>query len=204
MNLDNTPHKDEISAIQWMPDGSQFVVSSLDSRVVFYDTMGNVVRNWNMGNLQVRDLAITPDSLRIVAATTWLRRVPVQNQLTQSSSQRPESTDTGRAHRSSDDPFEYGNMDRGVVVIRISDHDVVDYTSDTKQSDVTSVKLSHDGQTILVSCAPDELQVYSLEPHLHLQRKFVGHVHSQYQIKSCFGAPKDRFVLSGSEGECFA
>lgn len=200
VNLDNSPHKDEISAVQWMPDGSQFVVCSLDPRVVFYDALGNIVRNWNMGNMQLRDIAITPDCTRIVAATTWLRRVPVQNQLTQSSSQRPES-EGSRAHRSGDDPFEYGNMDRGVVVIRISDHEVVDYTSDTKQSDVTSVKLSHDGQTVLISCMPDELQVYALEPHLHLLRKFVGHVHCRYQIKSCFGAPKDRFVLSGSEGE---
>jgi WD40 repeat protein len=197
VTIDNSPHKDEISAVQWLPDGSQFVVCSLDPRVVFYDLSGTITRNWSLGHMQLRDIVITPDCSRIVAATTWLRRVPVQNQLTQSSSQRPEVDVTHT--RRNDDPFEYGNMDRGVVVIRIEDHEVIDFTSDTKQVDVTSVKLSHDGKSVLVSCMPDELQLYSLEGRLQLTRKFVGHVHARYQIKSCFGAPKDRFVLSGSE-----
>ncbi|CAK9781241.1 WD40 repeat-like protein [Cutaneotrichosporon oleaginosum] len=197
VTLEDTPHKDEISAVQWLPDGSQFVVCSLDPRVVFYDRSGTITRNWSLGNMQLRDFAITPDCSRIVAATTWLRRVPVQNQLTQSSSQRPE-VDVTRARRN-DDSFEYGNMDRGVVVIRIDNHEVIDFTSDTKQVDVTSVKLSHDGKSVLVSCMPDELQLYSLEGRLQLTRTFVGHVHARFQMKSCFGAPRDRFVLSGSE-----
>ncbi|BEJ00907.1 hypothetical protein CcaverHIS631_0507640 [Cutaneotrichosporon cavernicola] len=197
VTIENSPHKDEISAVQWLPDGSQFVVCSLDPRVVFYDLSGSITRNWSLGHMQLRDIVITPDCSRIVAATTWLRRVPVQNQLTQSSSQRPE-VDVTHSRRN-DDTFEYGNMDRGVVVIRIEDHEVVDFTSDTKQVDVTSVKLSHDGKSVLISCMPDELQLYSLEGRLQLTRKFIGHVHARYQIKSCFGAPKDRFVLSGSE-----
>jgi WD40 repeat protein len=93
----------------------------------------------------------------------------------------------------------YGNMEHGVAVIRIADRDIVDYVSDIQCSDVTSLKLSHDGKRVLVSCAPDELQLFALEPHLHVVRKYVGHVQSRFLIRSSFGATKDRFVLSGSE-----
>jgi len=31
-----SPHSDQISAIQWKSDSSEFIVSSLDCKVVFY------------------------------------------------------------------------------------------------------------------------------------------------------------------------
>jgi hypothetical protein len=43
--------------------------------------------------------------------------------------------------------------------------------------------------------------MWTVEPHLRFLRKFTGHVQGRFLIRSCFGAPKDRFVLSGSEGE---
>lgn len=42
--------------------------------------------------------------------------------------------------------------------------------------------------------------MWNLHPQLKFMRRFTGHVHSRYLIRSGFGATKDRFVLSGSEG----
>lgn len=42
--------------------------------------------------------------------------------------------------------------------------------------------------------------MWNLHPQLKFIRRFTGHVHSRYLIRSGFGATKDRFVLSGSEG----
>jgi WD40 repeat protein len=172
-----------------MPDGSQFVVSSLDQQIIFYDRNGGFLRQWTTLNLQVSDFAITPDGTRIVAATTAVQRVRVGDKLKPSISVRDDS--------GSNQAFE--RMPHGVHIIRISDNEILHYISDINASDVTSVRLSHDGQRVLLSCAPDELQMFSIEPHLHFMRKFVGHVQSRFIIRSAFGAPKDRFVLSGSE-----
>lgn len=42
--------------------------------------------------------------------------------------------------------------------------------------------------------------MWSVQPQLKFIRRFTGHVHNRYLIRSGFGATKDRFVLSGSEG----
>lgn len=190
---DNSPHTDTISAIQWLPDGSQFVAASMDTSVVFYDRNGSFVHTWTIkDNIQVLDLCITPDGSRIVAATRYLRRVPDQNKLKPAISVRDETV------KASGD-VNFAQMEYGLAVMRIAEKDIVDFISDIKTTQVTSLRLSHDGKRVLVSCQPDELQMFALEPHLHLTRKFVGHVQSRFLIRSAFGAPKDRFILSGSE-----
>ena len=84
------------------------------------------------------------------------------------------------------------------------------------QRDVTGIKLSWDGKRILINCNPDvssvgsslvradmidqEIQMWTLDP-LKPMRNFKGHMQNLFLIRSGFGAPKDRFVLSGSEGE---
>lgn len=160
----------------------------MDCTINFYDVTGKIIHKWLVRSLQIGDFAITPDGTRIVAVTTAMRRVSVQNKLKPTISARI-----------IEDDFQYGNMNRGLTVMRIADREIIDYVADIKASDVTSLKLSHDGQRVLVSCAPDELQVFGLDPHLHMLRKFVGHVQSRFLIRSAFGAPKDRFILSGSE-----
>lgn len=43
--------------------------------------------------------------------------------------------------------------------------------------------------------------MWTIQPQLKFLRRFTGHVHNRYLIRSGFGATKDRFVLSGSEGQ---
>lgn len=163
--------------------------------MVFYDRSGDVLHKWAIPTLQVIDFAVTPDGTRIVAATTWLRRMPVLSKLKPTiSAPHKYAAATG-----ANDTVDFSPMDHGIAIIRIEDRDIIDFVSDIKSSEVTSLRLSHDGKRIILSCAPDELQMFAIEPHLHLVRKFVGHVQSRFLIRSGFGAPKDRFVLSGSE-----
>lgn len=194
-----SPHTDTISAVQWLPDGSKFVVSSLDCYLVFYDASGTVLHKWNINSIQISDFAITPDGSKLVAATTILKRTHGQGasgKLKPSISARVvDGTDTATW----EDGLQYANMDHGLVVINLADRDIVEYVTDMKCSGVTSIKLSHDGRRALISCTPDQMQLYSLDPHPHFVRQYMGHVQSRFLIRSGFGAPKDRFVLSGSE-----
>ncbi|ODN76638.1 hypothetical protein L202_05285 [Cryptococcus amylolentus CBS 6039] len=68
-------HTDTISAIQWMPSGSEFLVASMDCRIIFYNRKGMLLRQWSTFPLQFNDFALTPDGSRIVAITTPLKRV---------------------------------------------------------------------------------------------------------------------------------
>jgi hypothetical protein len=45
------------------------------------------------------------------------------------------------------------------------------------------------------------IHVLALEPSLRLIRKYDGHVQKRFLVRSGFGAAKDRFIISGSEGE---
>jgi WD40 repeat protein len=167
-------------------------VADMECLLRFYDRNGAQLDKWTIQAHQVIDFAITPDGKRIVAATTWKRRAHIQNKLKPSISSRDESISA-----SADQPF--GKMDRCIAIINLEDKDIVHFVSDVKATEITSIRLSHDGKRILLSCQPDELQIYAIEPHLHFVRKFVGHIQNHFLIRSGFGAPKDRFILSGSE-----
>ena len=101
--MGTSQHTDTISAIQWKPDGSEFLVSSMDCKLIFYvsralailpliqivkSPAGTVVRQWSFNSLQVGDFVITPDCTHIVAVTTSLKRVPIENKLKPSMSAR--------------------------------------------------------------------------------------------------------------------
>ncbi|OCF74989.1 hypothetical protein I204_03836 [Kwoniella mangroviensis CBS 8886] len=198
-------HSDTISAIQWLPDGSEFVVASMDCKVAFYSPSGSLLRQWSTKDRQLKDFVITPDGKRIIAITTLLKRVFHNDKLRQSMSSRPseeseiiESTTAIGPNGASLAPFYYATMEYSLMMIRIADHNIIDSSQDLR-CETTSIRLSSDGKRVIVSCAPDEIQVWSIDPGFRYIRKHSGHVQGRYLIRSAFGAPKDRFVLSGSE-----
>ncbi|WWC87896.1 uncharacterized protein L201_002795 [Kwoniella dendrophila CBS 6074] len=201
----SSQHSDTISAIQWLPDGSEFIVSSMDCKVVFYDLTGHLLRQWSAFPLQLNDFVITPDGKRIVAITTPLKRVSHNDKLKQSMSARPsdESETIGPVTNIGPNggpmaPFQYATMEHSIAIIRIADHEIIDWSQDLR-CETTSIKISSDGKKVIVSCTPDEIQVWSIDPALRYLRKHSGHVQGHFLIRSCFGAPKNRFILSGSE-----
>nr|XP_019012068.1 WD-repeat protein [Kwoniella pini CBS 10737]OCF50849.1 WD-repeat protein [Kwoniella pini CBS 10737] len=201
----SSQHSDTISAIQWLPDGSEFIVASMDCKVVFYAPTGHLLRQWSTFPIQLNDFVVTPDGKRIVAITTPLKRVSHNDRLKQSMSARPsDETETIGPVTSIGPnggplaPFQYATMEHSLAVIRIADHEIIDWSQDLR-CETTSIKISSDGRRVIVSCTPDEIQVWSIDPGLRYLRKHSGHVQGHFLIRSCFGAPKDRFVLSGSE-----
>lgn len=77
---------------------------------------------------------------------------------------------------------------------------------------LTSCSVSASGQYMLLSVAPEELQVWDISPldnfeRPFLKQKFLGQSQAIYMIRSCFGYmktydQKEELVLSGSDDGC--
>ena len=168
-----------------------------------------MVRSWSFNSLQIGDFVITPDCKTVIAISVTLNRVSADSRLNPAMSARPvDSLAEGTVHAS---PFAYQSMERGLISLRLADKAITSWVCDGRpqsngrmsgdlQCEITSIKLSQDGKKVLVSCSPDEMQLWSIEPQFRLIRKFTGHSQTRFLIRSSFGAPKDRFILSGSEG----
>ncbi|KAK4686064.1 WD repeat-containing protein 26, partial [Tremellales sp. Uapishka_1] len=195
-----TSHQDTISAVHWMPDGSQFIAASMDCKMVFYSPLGQIVRSWDFRTLQIIDFAITSDQQRMIAATNSIKRVAVDNKMKPSLSARNADPplEVRSDFRDEFSEFKYTNMEHCLSVIRLSDKEFIDTSKDLK-CEVTGIKLSQDGQRVLVSGGPNQLQMWRLEPQFESQIQFVGHIQNHFLVRSCFGASRDIFVLSGSE-----
>jgi hypothetical protein len=97
---------------------------------------GSVLRQWTFSNLQVTDFVIHPDDARIIAITTSLKRVPIENKLKPSMSVR--AAEPTRAGGSNPIPrdigddvagvggFGYGAMEHGIMVIRLADREIIE------------------------------------------------------------------------------
>ncbi|WVQ74624.1 hypothetical protein IAR50_004225 [Cryptococcus sp. DSM 104548] len=222
-------HTDVISAIQWMPSGSEFVVASMDCRIIFYNRKGMLLRQWSTFPLQFNDFALTPDGSRIVAITTPLKRVANNEGLRSAAmSARPAAgtsttndvtpTASGGNRRTSGSAGTIGLGSTGGT--RLSSLGGADFAFATMEHslvmvriedheiidwsqdlrcEMTSIKLTSDGKKALVSCSPDEVQEWSTHNGLRYLRGHSGHIQTKFLIRSCYGGKKDQFVLSGSE-----
>ncbi|WVQ79097.1 hypothetical protein IAT38_001191 [Cryptococcus sp. DSM 104549] len=196
----SSQHTDTISGVAWLPDGSEFIVTSMDCKVVFYSADGTLLRQWTTYPLQIRDLVVTQDGKRIVCISTPLKRVHHNDKLRQSMSGRPaegtEMLELGGP--GAQGQFGFATMENSIVAIRIEDHEIVDWSQDLR-CEMTSIRMSSDGRRVVVSCSPDEIQEWSIHGSLRYLRKHTGHIQGNFLIRSSFGAPKDQFILSGSE-----
>ncbi|OXG46032.1 WD-repeat protein [Cryptococcus neoformans] len=210
-------HTDTISSIQWTSDGSEFLVTSMDCRIVFYNRAGKLLRQWSTFPLQFNDCCLVPDGSILIAITTPLKRVAHNDRLKQAMSGRPvESNSSGSGSGAAGSgsaaaatagggltllggpDFGFATMEHSIVMVRMSDHEIIDWSQDLR-CEMTSIRLSSDGKRALVSCSPDEIQEWSIYPGLKYLRRHTGHIQGNFLIRSCFGAVKDQFVLSGSE-----
>ena len=76
------------------------------------------------------------------------------------------------------------------------------YRKATISNEISSVKISKDSKHILISYAPNEVQIWSMEIGC-LIRKYFGHQQVNHIIRSTFGGNNENFILSGSEGKCY-
>ncbi|KIV86096.1 hypothetical protein PV11_01731 [Exophiala sideris] len=63
---------------------------------------------------------------------------------------------------------------------------------------MTSISLSHDGNTVLVNLAVGEVHMIDLVTR-DTVRRFKGQKQGEFVIRSCFGGAAENFVVSGSE-----
>lgn len=125
-------------------------MSSMDCKLIFYvrlmlsplhivadlaqSTSGTVMKQWAFNHLQLVDFAITPDATRIVAITTSLKRVPIENKLKPSMSARvvdPPDPATGAGGGGvgvgeEGGGFGYGAMEHSLMVIRLADVEIIE------------------------------------------------------------------------------
>jgi len=64
---------------------------------------------------------------------------------------------------------------------------------------LTSLTISQDSQSYLVSVANGEVHLVDMESSETI-RVFEGQIQGNFIIRSCFGGAAENFVLSGSEG----
>jgi hypothetical protein len=127
------------------------------------DLNGNIKRQWNFNTLQINDFIFTPDAKSIIAGTTSLKRVTVENKLKQSISALVSSDGEGLPR-----DFGYGEMEHNLVTIRLEDKEIIGYVSRLPgvghelisswstdlHTSVSGLCMSWDKKRVMVSCGP--------------------------------------------------
>ncbi|KAF8710474.1 WD40 repeat-like protein, partial [Rhizoctonia solani] len=205
-DLQNDSHSDMITCLVWLPDGSGFVSGSMDCHIVVW--VGNFLylalilqkrdilqigvlpiqghsstgeKLYELGAIdekplpiRVTDLTITPDGSRLVAVGTLVVPPPTNNN------------------------FDPSRQTRSMKVFSLSSK--TELFSVGLSNEVTSVKATADSRYVLISHAPDEVQLWDLDAQRMCQ-KYMGHYQGKHVIRSCLGGPDEGFVLSGSEDQ---
>ncbi|KAG6882646.1 hypothetical protein C0993_009748, partial [Termitomyces sp. T159_Od127] len=175
-------HKETVTALAWLPDGTGFISGGLDRTIVHWDNEGNIHDKWDGSGIRITDLAISPDLSRLVS-------VGLQHVLTNEGL-------TGREVQISD----------AAAAVKLSENRMVIYDLMTKQvelsirleGDLTGVTVSQDSRFALINHAPNEIYLWDLDAG-RLSRKYTGQRQRHHVIRSCFGGFDGNFVASGSE-----
>ncbi|KAG9043771.1 hypothetical protein FS837_009137 [Tulasnella sp. UAMH 9824] len=64
--VDMKGHKQCISAIAALPDGTGYVSGGMDKSIIFWDIKGGLVDEWASPSMRVLDLGVTPDGTKLV------------------------------------------------------------------------------------------------------------------------------------------
>ncbi|CAE7110585.1 unnamed protein product [Rhizoctonia solani] len=178
-DLQNDSHSDMITCLVWLPDGTGFVSGSMDCHIVVWNSGGEKL--YELGTIdekplpiRVTDLTITSDGSRLVAVGTLVVQPPINNN------------------------FDPSRQTRSMKVFSLSSRN--ELFSVGLSNEVTSVKATADSRYVLISHAPDEVQLWDLDAQRMCQ-KYTGHYQGKHVIRSCLGGPDEGFVLSGSEDQ---
>ncbi|KAG6889821.1 hypothetical protein C0995_014298 [Termitomyces sp. Mi166 len=182
-------HKETVTALAWLPDGTGFISGGLDRNIVHWDADGNLRDKWGETGIRITDLAITLDFSRLVSVGMQHLPIGIINEGI-----------TGREVQSGDAAA------AGAAAARASENRMVIYDLATKQiessirleGELTSVKVSRDSRFALINHAPDEIHLWDLDAG-RLSRKYTGQRQGRHVIRSCFGGYDGNFVVSGSE-----
>ncbi|KAH7341082.1 WD40-repeat-containing domain protein [Rhizoctonia solani] len=171
-DLQNDSHSDMITCLVWLPDGTGFVSGSMDCHIVVWMYELGAIDEKPLP-IRVTDLTITPDGSRLVAVGTIVQPPTTNN-------------------------FDPSRQTRSMKVFSLSSRN--ELFSVGLSNEVTSVKATADSRYVLISHAPDEVQLWDLDAQRMCQ-KYTGHYQGKHVIRSCLGGPDEGFVLSGSEDQ---
>ncbi|KAG6880248.1 hypothetical protein C0992_001816 [Termitomyces sp. T32_za158] len=182
-------HKETVTALAWLPDGTGFISGGLDRNIIHWDVEGNIHDKWVESSIRITDLAVSPDFSRLVSV--GMQHLPIGNINEGITGREVQSGDAAAA---------------GAAAARASENRMIIYDLTTKQvessirleGELTSVKVSRDSRFALINHAPDEIHLWDLDAG-QLSRKYTGQRQGRHVIRSCFGGYDGNFVVSGSE-----
>ncbi|KAJ7286113.1 WD40 repeat-like protein [Mycena rebaudengoi] len=173
-------HGDDVTSLLWLPDDSGFL----------WQTDGTRQDVWSMTPVRVTGFAVTPDFSRLVAIGMHSTS-PVDS--------RPESgAGTPSGNGGGATPGPPPKDEHRMLVFDMASKRL--QSSTLFEGELTSVKVSQNSQYALISCSPDDIQLWDLNLG-RLVRKYTGQRPRQTVdiIQSCFGGFDGSFVVSGGE-----
>ncbi|EGN95548.1 hypothetical protein SERLA73DRAFT_186621 [Serpula lacrymans var. lacrymans S7.3] len=189
-------HSETVSALTWLPDGSGFISGGLDRKIILWDAEGKEQDSWGITAMRVTDLAVSPDSLRLVSVgMDYVAPTPPAHD-----SEHGHGRDTSLPTVKDGSGAPIANMPKGPENCMI----IYDLASKQMESSIrldgqpTSIKISDDSRYALFNHAPDEIHLWDLAAG-QLVRKLTGQRQESIVIRSCFGGIDGNFIVSGSE-----
>lgn len=197
INAMSNVHTDTITAVRWYLDGSGFITTGLDSRVQVWTNDGSR-RNGLLAfpSMRIFDFVLTPDGKRLIGIAI-ARGNSATNDSKPSVSARMDKMSTGPSAR---DSIALSVMDRVILIYDIESAKLV--VQRTVPHQLQSIQLAKDGNHILLSSVPDEIQLWSIsDDALRLVHKYSGHMNRQVILRACFGGAPNRnnLIVSPSE-----
>lgn len=193
-NISGT-HTDTISQIRWKPDQTGFLTCAMDRQVITWTRQGKLLSTLPIGNIRIYDFALSPDGKRMIAVAT-MNNLRGGHDVGPSASRLPDRRDP---NIEDDAPtYQIGQMEKYLVIYDLQTLEFV--TQRKLGGDLISLSLTEDGTQALVSVAANEVQLWNVEDNVpHMIRRYTGHQHMHYHIRSGFGGEDETFVLSASE-----
>ena len=170
-----------VGGVAWLPNSQGFFSGGLDCNLLCWDLDGNVSYTFSTAPYRIVDIAIAPDSSRLVCLGE-ASHVPRNSNLN-GSIDPPKSV------------FEV--LERRLIVFNLLERR--QERSLLHTSSLTCATFSSDdSRHVLVNQSPDEVVLYDIvDGSVH--RKYRGQKQGLYMVRSCFGGASKSFVISGSE-----
>lgn len=207
-----TQHSDGVTYVAFSPDDSKIITCSQDCKARVFDVESGRLRATLEHQTVDHNYAITaaawgPDSMSFVTASHDRNSQLCHWDLRSSEMERPAHTwppgfrvlDVGIT----DDGHWLVALD-SQSIIRVFDlHTYREELPIRSTGKMTGIKLSQDGNSVLVNLALGEVHIIDLITR-DVIRKFRGQKQGEFVIRGCFGGAAENFVVSGSEGMTIA
>jgi len=180
-------HRETVTDMSWLPDGSGFISGSLDRKIIIWDLDG--MRDaWDPTAIRITDLGLTPDSKHLVVvgmeclSNTAPSMDTIQSSGVQATLLAPPTVNAAPVTR--------------LIVFDFATKQIE--SSARLEGEFTSMQITQDSQHVLINHSPNEVYLWDIHTG-EIARKYSGQTQTRYVIRSCFGGIDGKLVVSGSE-----